>query len=69
VVNNGVIVTLKNGARWTVTGTSYLSALSIGSDASVVAPSGKTVSLTVGGTAQSLTPGSSYTGAITLTVA
>ncbi|MFE2431044.1 hypothetical protein ACFXJ5_30420 [Streptomyces sp. NPDC059373] len=68
VVNNGVIVGLKNGAEWTVTGTSYLSALSIGSDATVTAPSGKTVSLTVDGTATAITPGTSYTGALTLTV-
>ncbi|MFC7264372.1 hypothetical protein [Streptomyces lutosisoli] len=69
VVNNGVIVTLKNGADWTVTGTSYLSALTIASDASVTAPSGKTVTLTVGGTTTTITPGKSYTGALTLTVA
>lgn len=68
-MNNGVIVTLKNGADWTVTGTSYLSALTIASDASVTAPSGKTVTLKVGGTTTTITPGKSYTGALTLTVA
>ncbi|WP_406350347.1 hypothetical protein [Streptomyces sp. NBC_00658] len=69
VVNNGVIVTLKNGATWTVAGTSYLSALTIGSGASVTAPAGRTVTLTVDGTATAITPGTTYTGSLTLTVA
>jgi hypothetical protein len=69
VVNNGVIVSLANGAVWTVTGTSYLSALDIAADASVTAPSGKTVSMTVDGTATAVKAGGSYSGAITLTVA
>ena len=69
VVNNGVIVNLGSGSTWTVTGTSYLSALTLASDASVVAPSGKTVTLTVGGTTMAIKAGSTYTGALTLTVA
>jgi hypothetical protein len=69
VVNNGVIVSLANGAVWTVTGTSYLSALDIAAAASVTAPSGKTVSMTVDGTATAVKAGGSYSGAITLTVA
>jgi hypothetical protein len=69
VVNNGVIASLTNGSRWTVTGTSYLSSLDIAADASVVAPGGRTVSMTVDGVATDITPGSAYTGAIQLTVA
>jgi hypothetical protein len=69
VLNNGVLVTLGSGSTWTVTGTSYLSALTLASDASVTAPSGKTVALTVDGTATEIKAGGSYTGALTLTVA
>lgn len=69
VVNNGVLVTLGAGSTWTVTGTSYLSALTLASDAAVEAPSGKTVTLTVDGTTKAITAGTAYTGAITLTVA
>ncbi|MFD9434679.1 hypothetical protein [Streptomyces sp. NPDC060002] len=69
VVNNGVLVTLGSGSTWTVTGTSYLSALTLASDAAVTAPSGRTVTLTVDGTATELRAGGSYTGALTLTVA
>jgi len=69
VVNNGVIVTLGAGSSWTVTGTSYLSALTLASDASVTAPSGRTATLTVDGTATELKPGGTYMGALTLTVA
>ncbi|WP_406440643.1 hypothetical protein OHB14_17080 [Streptomyces sp. NBC_01613] len=69
VVNNGVIVTLGSGSTWTVTGTSYLSALTLSSDASVTAASGKTVTLTVDGTETEIKASSTYTGALTLTVA
>ncbi|MFD4557307.1 hypothetical protein ACFWP5_23820 [Streptomyces sp. NPDC058469] len=69
VVNNGVIVTLGSWSTWTVTGTSHLSALTLASDASVRAPSGRTVKLTVDGTPTAIEAGTSYTGALTLTVA
>jgi hypothetical protein len=67
-VNNGVIVTLKDGSIWTVTGTSYLTSLTIGGDSSVAAPAGRTLSMTVDGAATQPTPGKSYTGVIVLTV-
>ncbi|WP_156157594.1 hypothetical protein [Demequina pelophila] len=35
VVNNGVIVSLVDGSRWTVTGTSYLSSLTVDGDSTV----------------------------------
>ncbi|MER6956998.1 hypothetical protein [Streptomyces sp. NPDC000618] len=69
VVNNGVLVTLGADSTWTVTATSYLSALTLASTAAVTAPSGKTVTLTVNGTTTAIQAGTTYTGALTLTVA
>ncbi|MGD0555150.1 MAG: hypothetical protein ABSA93_09250 [Streptosporangiaceae bacterium] len=69
VINNGVIVSLANSSVWTVTGTSYLSVLTLDSSSSVAAPSGKTVTMTVGGTTTTIKAGETYTGEITLTVA
>ncbi|MEU6350829.1 hypothetical protein ABZ896_16055 [Streptomyces sp. NPDC047072] len=68
-VNNGAVVRLNSGSTWTVSGTSYLTSLTLAADAAVKAPRGKTVTLTVDGTATALTPGTTYTGALTLTVA
>ena len=67
-VNNGAVVELNSGSAWTVTGTSYLTALTLASDAAVRAPRGKSVTMTVDGATTAVTPGKSYTGAITLTV-
>jgi hypothetical protein len=68
-VNNGVVVRLNSGSTWTVTGTSYLTSLTLASAAAVKAPRGRTVTLTVDGTETALTAGSTHTGALTLTVA
>jgi hypothetical protein len=68
VLNNGVIVDLASGSKWSVTGTSYLSKLVVSSDSSVTARRG-TVSMTVDGVATSIVPGSTYSGAITIDVA
>ncbi|MGW5654228.1 hypothetical protein [Streptomyces humi] len=68
-VNNGVVVRLNSGSTWTVTGTSYLTSLTLAADASVTAPRGRSVKLTVDGTETALTAGSTYAGALTLTVA
>jgi hypothetical protein len=68
-VNNGAIVQLNSGSTWTVTGTSYLTRLALAADATVRAPGGKIVTLTVDGTVTAVTPGQTYTGALTLTVA
>ena len=68
VINNGVIVSLTGGSRWTVTGTSYLSALSLDATSSVSGPDRKPVTMTVDGAATEIKPGGSYTGAIVLTV-
>jgi hypothetical protein len=62
VINNGVIVSLTNNSAWTVTGTSYLSVLTLDASSRVRA------TMTVNGTATTITPGTTYTGNITLTV-
>jgi hypothetical protein len=69
VVNNGVIVDLAAGSRWVVTGTSHLGKLILAEDASLTAPSGRTVTLTVDGTPTAVTLGATYSGAVELTVA
>jgi hypothetical protein len=68
-VNNGVIVALTGGSDWTVTGTSYLTALSLDATSSVTGPRGRKVSMTVDGTATAITADASYTGGLVLTVA
>ena len=68
VINNGVIVSLQNGSAWTVTETSYLSKLTVAAGASVRAPAGRTVTMTVNGTTIALVPGHTYSGNIELTV-
>ncbi|MER5750264.1 hypothetical protein [Streptomyces sp. NPDC002088] len=68
-VNNGAIVRLNSGSTWTVTGTSYLTSLTVAADAAVKAPQGRTLTATVDGTAAAVGPGTTLTGAITLTVA
>ena len=69
MINNGVIVSITGGSRWTVTGTSYLSALSLDATSSVGGPGRKQVTMTVDGTTTEIEPVGSYTGAIVLTVA
>ena len=68
VVNNGVVITLDESSAWTVTGTSYVTALNIAEGASVTAPEGKTLTMTVDGVETAVAPGS-YAGKIVLTVA
>jgi hypothetical protein len=63
-INNGVVVALTNGSKWTVTGTSYLTKLTLSGDASVSAGEGHSVSMTVDGKPTPIQPGKSYTGAI-----
>ncbi|MEU9288250.1 hypothetical protein AB0D57_27015 [Streptomyces sp. NPDC048275] len=67
-VNNGVIVQLNSGSAWTVTGTSHLTRLIVAADAAVKAPSGKSVTMTVDGTATAIEAGGTYSGAIVLTI-
>jgi hypothetical protein len=63
-VNNGVIVTVGDGSVWHVTGTSYLTSLTIAAGGRVEAGA-----LTVDGTTTALAPGTTYTGALVLTAA
>ena len=68
VINNGVNVTLTNGSTWAVTGTSYLSSLTIDDTSSILAADGsQVVVLLVDGVVTELAAGT-YTGAITVTV-
>jgi len=63
-VNNGVIVSLAGGSTWTVTGTSFLTALSLDAASAVTGPDGRKATMTVNGAPAAITPGSSHTGAI-----
>jgi hypothetical protein len=65
-VNNGVLVELDH-STWTVTGTSYLTSLSVGADAHVAAPAGHTLRLTVNGQLRPLAAGT-YKGTVVLEV-
>ncbi|MFC8436371.1 hypothetical protein [Streptomyces sp. NPDC057253] len=67
-VNNGTIVKLDSGSTWTVTGISHLTALTLAADAAVKARHGRSVTLTVDGTVTAIEPGTSYHGALALTV-
>ena len=66
-INNGVIVRLDCKSRWTVTGTSYITALELEPGAQVCAPNGKTLHITVNGKKATLEKGV-YQGSIVLTV-
>lgn len=65
-VNNGVIVSLDRTSRWTVTGTSYVTALELAPGAVVDAPEGKTLKVTLDGKAIDLAPGR-FAGKLVLT--
>ena len=68
-VNNGAIVSLAGGSQWTVTGTSYLTSLTLDSTSSVSAAGfGKSVTMTVDGTTTAIKAGNTYTGAIILSL-
>lgn len=67
-INNGVVVALTGDSVWTVTGTSYLTSLTVGADATVAGTDGHAVSMTVDGVATAIVPGASYAGAIVVTV-
>ena len=66
-VSNGLLLSLDKTTVWTVTGTSYVSSLTLAQGASIQAPAGKTVTMTVNGTATPIAAGT-YTGAVVLTV-
>jgi hypothetical protein len=66
-VNNGVIVSFDKGSVWTVTGTSYLTSLTVAKGAVIKAPEGKTLAMTVDGVKKTIGDGT-YKGKIVLTV-
>ena len=66
-VNNGVSVVLEGSSQWTVTGTSYVNCLAISPEASVQAPAGKQLCVTVDGQERNLEAGE-YKGQITIQV-
>ena len=66
-INNGVCIDLDKDSVWTVTGTSYVTALTLAEGAKVAAPEGKKLTVTVDGAAVELKAGA-YTGKIVLTV-
>jgi hypothetical protein len=67
-VNNGVIVNLTNGSKWTVTGTSYLTTLVLDGSSSVTTRKGASVFMTIDGNKTEIRPGQTYTGAIVVSV-
>lgn len=64
VVNNGVILSLAGASTWTVTGTSYLSSLTVGDGSALKGAGGKAVVVTVDGVATTPVAGVTYTGDI-----
>jgi hypothetical protein len=65
---HGVNVSLDSGSKWVVAKTSYLTALTIASGATVAAPNGGKLIMTVNGVAKPIAPGD-YKGKIVLKVA
>lgn len=66
-VNNGVVVTLDKDSVWTVTGTSYLTALTIENGAQIKGAGGKRLCMTVDGAEIALLPGR-YEGKIMISL-
>jgi hypothetical protein len=66
-VNNGLIVTLKDGTVWTITGTSYLTGLTI-DNGNIAAPEGSRVEMTVNGKKTEFKTGQTYSGNIVLSL-
>ena len=60
-------VTLSDGATWTLTGTSYLTSLTISDNSTVSTPDGKILVMTVDGI-ETLIQSGTYTGTIVISV-
>jgi hypothetical protein len=60
-------VSLTNGSTWTVTGTSYLTSLTVDEGSKVTAPKRYNLTMTVDGVEKTIEPGS-YKGKIIFTV-
>ena len=65
-VNNGVCVSLDKDSVWIVTGTSYITSLTLAEGAQVTAPEGRHLTVTVDGIPTEVKSGS-YIGKIVLT--
>jgi hypothetical protein len=68
VVNNGVIVSLTGDSTWTVTGTSYLSSLTVEAGSTLAGSNGETPTVTVDGVVTPLVAGTTYTGNVVVTL-
>jgi hypothetical protein len=66
-VNNGVIVTLDAGSSWTLTGTCYLTGLTLEEGSIVTGLGGAKVAMTANGVETNIAPGT-YSGTIVLSV-
>ena len=64
-VNNGVVLSLDQDSVWTVTGTSYLTALTLAEGAKVTGVDGRPLTMLVDGAETPIAPGT-YTGKIAL---
>ena len=64
---NDISVTLKDGAAWTVTGIGTITGLTIGKGATITAPKGSSLTMTVDGVKKPIRAGT-YEGKIVLTV-
>lgn len=67
VVSNGMLVSLDSTSSWQVTGTSYLSSLTLAKGAKITAPNGRTLTMTVDGVTTPIAAGT-YKGNVVLTV-
>jgi hypothetical protein len=65
--SNGVLVSLDSTSKWVISGTSYLTSLTIASGASIGAPTGKSVAMSVNGVSTAIAAGT-YDGNVVLTV-
>jgi len=66
-INNGVIASFDKSSVWTVTGTSYLTSLTIAKGAVIKAAKGKALTLTVNGKQTDIAPGT-YKGKVVIRV-
>ena len=64
-INNGVVLSLDQDSVWTVTGTSYLTALTLEEGAKVTGVDGRPLTMLVDGAETPIAPGT-YTGKIAL---
>lgn len=65
-VCNGAIVTLKNGSVWNVTGTSYITGLTVDATSSVSVPAGMSITVNGNATSAEALKGNTVTGTIVI---